>query len=173
MKDLALTESILPKILVIRGKRVMLDRDLAMLYGVATKRLNEQVKRNPKRFPEDFMFQLTSNEKGDLVANCDRFAMIKHSTVLPYVFTEQGVAMLSSVLNSERAIVVNIQIMRAFVKLKEFVLSHKDLAIKLEALERKYSEHDQKIHQIFEAIRQLLAQPRSEERRIKGFAQKE
>jgi len=163
---------VVSKILVIRGRRVMLDRDLAELYGVATKRLNEQVKRNYKRFPKDFMFQLTIKEKEDLVAICDRFITMKYSTVLPYAFTEQGVAMLSSVLNSERAIAVNIQIMRVFVKLKEFLLSHKDLALKLEILERKYSDHDDKIKQIFEAIRQLLAPPKIKERRIAGFADK-
>lgn len=144
------------KIFIIRGKRVMLDRDLAYLYGVATKRLNEQVKRNIKRFPKDFMFQLTEKEKDELVANCDRLNSMKHSTGFPYVFTEQGVAMLSSVLNSELAIMVNIQIMRAFVKIKEFLLMHKELTQKLEVLEQKYSQHDESIKAIFEVIKQLL-----------------
>ena len=143
------------KILEIRGKKVMLDADLARLYGVETRRLNEQVRRNKKRFPDDFMYRLTKEEVTILKS---QFATSSWGGVrkLPYVFTEQGVAMLSSVLNSERAIKVNIQIMRAFVKLKELLLTHKDLAIKLEELERKYVNHDLKIKAIFEAIKQLL-----------------
>jgi len=171
MKNLISAELILPKILIIRGKRVMLDRDLAELYGVQTRVLNQAVMRNKSRFPEDFMFSLTK-EEASLIS---QFVISSWGGVRrqPYVFTQEGVAMLSGVLNSKRAIKVNIQIMRVFVQLREFVLSHKDLAIKLEALERKYSEHDDKIQHIFEAIRQLLIQPGSEERRIKGFAQKE
>jgi len=156
------------RIFEIRGKKVMMDRDLALLYGVPTKRLNEQVKRNIKRFPEDFMFQLTHAEKEELVAICDRFNTMKHSTTLPYAFTEQGVAMLSSVLNSERAIQVNILIMRAFTKVREILLTHKELAVKFEALEKKYAEHDEKIRDIFEAIRQLMSPPEEPKRRI-GF----
>lgn len=107
--------SIEPRILTLRGQKVMLDRDLAELYGVPTYRLNEAVKRNSKRFPAHFMFQLSRQEKQELIANCDRFKTLKHSTVLPYAFTEHGVAMLSSVLNSERAIQINIQIIDAFI----------------------------------------------------------
>ena len=118
----------------------MLDSDLALLYGVRTKRLNEQVKRNKKRFPEDFIFQLTLKEKEEVVAICDHLKALKFSPQLPYAFTEQGVAMLSGALNSDRAIRVNIQIMRAFTKLREILLTHKDLAVKIEALEKKYSE---------------------------------
>ena len=147
----------------------MLDSDLAKLYGVQTKRLNEQVKRNNKRFPGDFMFQLTRTETDKVVANCDHLKLIKFSYQLPYVFTEQGVAMLSSVLNSERAIQVNIMIMRAFTKLKEMLLTHKDLATKLEALERKYANHDKKIQDIFEAIRQLLQPLAVDKKRKIGF----
>lgn len=147
----------------------MLDRDLAVLYGVSTKVLNQAVKRNKKRFPGDFMFQLNELEKVQLVTICDRLHLLKHSTVQPYVFTEQGVAMLSSVLNSERAIKVNIQIMRAFVKLKELLLTHKDLAIKIDALERKYNDHDQKIKAIFEAIKKLLEPSLAKDRIITGF----
>lgn len=169
MSKVIAVELIATKILFIRGHRVMLDRDLAQLYGVTTRRLNEQVKRNIDRFPADFMFQLTEAEKNELVAICDRFDTLKHSTVLPYVFTEQGVAMLSSVLRSKRAIQVNIQIMRAFIKLKEILLTHKDLAIKLEALEKKYANHDKKIQAIFEAIKQLLQPPPVEQKRRIGF----
>ena len=117
-KSLIPQEAIENKILILRSKKVMLDRDLAILYGVETKRLNEQVKRNIKRFPDHFMFQLTKEEKDELVANCDRFKILKHSTSLPYAFTEHGVAMLSSVLNSERAIQVSIQIINVFIKMR-------------------------------------------------------
>jgi len=162
-------EVIATRILEIRGKKVMLDRDLAVLYGVPTKRLNEQVRRNIKRFPEDFMFHLTWEEAK---ISRPQFATLKHGQnikYLPFVFTQEGVAMLSSVLNSARAIKVNIQIMRAFVKLKEFLLTHKDLAIKIDALERRYNDHDQKIKAIFEAIKKLLEPPPPKDRIITGF----
>ena len=161
-------EVIATRILGLRGKKVMLDSDLALLYGVRTKRLNEQVKRNIKRFPEDFMFQLTPKEKEEVVANCDHLKALKFSPQLPYAFTEQGVAMLSSVLNSERAIKVNIQIMRAFVKLKEIISTHKNLGEKLEALEKKYADHDEKIQEIFEAMRQLMLATEEPKKKI-GF----
>ncbi|MBF0386223.1 MAG: ORF6N domain-containing protein, partial [Candidatus Omnitrophica bacterium] len=151
-----ITERIEQKIILIRGRKVMLDRDLAMLYNVPTYRLNEQVKRNQARFPIDFMFRLTHRENAELIANCDRFKSLKHSSHRPLAFTEQGVAMLSSVLNSERAIAVNIHIMRVFIRLKELMVQHKDLEQRIDALERKY---DRKFRNIFEAIRQLLAPP--------------
>ena len=125
-------------IFLLRGKKVIIDHDLATLYEVKTYRLNEQVRRNIKRFPNDFIFQLSNDEKNELIANCDRFKPLKHSTSNPYAFTEQGVAMLSSVLNSDKAIEVNIQIMRTFTKLRELMLVHKDLRIKIEELEKKY-----------------------------------
>ncbi|MEW6026025.1 MAG: ORF6N domain-containing protein, partial [Planctomycetota bacterium] len=157
------------KILEIRGKKVMIDYDIAKLYGVPTKALNQAVKRNIKRFPSDFMFQLTEFEKNEVVTNCDHLVMLKFSPQLPYVFTEQGVAMLSSVLNSEGAIKVNIQIMRAFVQLRGLLLTHKELAKRLEALELKFGEHDNKIKIIFEAIKQLLQPPREEPKPRIGF----
>jgi len=169
MSNTIAVEVIATKILEIRGKRVMVDRELALLYEVSTKVLNQAVKRNIRRFPPDFMFQLNDVEKEQLVTNCDRFSPMKHSSVLPYVFTEQGVSMLSSVLNSERAIQVNIMIMRAFVKLKELLLTHKDLALKIEALEEKYADHDNTIKLIFEAIKQLLTPPVAKEKKIIGF----
>ena len=144
------------RILLIKGKKVMLDRDLAELYEVKPIRLREQVKRNKRRFPYDFMFQLNKQETKELIANCDRFKTIKHSHFNPYAFTEQGVAMLSSVLNSERAITVNIQIMRAFTRLREIIMTHKDLQRKIEDVEKKY---DQQFKVVFEAIRQLLEPP--------------
>ena len=156
MNELIPEERIESKIYIIRGQKVMIDRDLAGLYNVPTKRLNEQVKRNVQRFPEDFMFQLTISEKEQLVANCDRFKTLKHSTSLPYAFTEQGVAMLSSVLNSERAILVNIAIMRAFVKLKQVLATHKEVSRKLKELESKVEGHDENIKAIFDVIRQLI-----------------
>jgi hypothetical protein len=143
---------------MIRGHKVMMDRDLAELYGVPVKRLNEQVKRNIKRFPGDFMFPLTRQEVTILKS---QFATSRWGGVrkLPYVFTEQGVAMLSTVLNSERAIQVNIAIMRTFVKLKQILSMNKELAYKLSELERKIEKHDEHIQAIFEAIRQLMAPP--------------
>jgi hypothetical protein len=144
------------KILFIRGKKVMLDKDLAALYGVETKALNQAVKRNFSRFPEDFMFQLS----------CDRFRRLKHSTVTPYAFTEQGVAMLSSVLKGELAVQVNIAIMRAFVKLREMLSTHKELRQKIEGMEKKY-DHQFKV--VFEVIKQLLESPKKQKRQI-GFA---
>ncbi len=154
-------EVIQSRIYLVRGHKVMLDRDLAYLYGVETRRLNEQVKRNIKRFPPDFMFQLTKAETKDwmsqfAISNKERMGIRR----MPYVFTEQGVAMLSSVLNSDRAIEVNIQIMRVFVKLKALAASHKDLARKIRNLEQKFGEHDEKIIRIFDAIRRLMAVPR-------------
>ncbi len=151
-------EIIQNKIYLIHGKKVMLDRDLAELYKVQTFRLNEQVKRNIKRFPEDFMFQLTKQEFDNLISQI-AISSWGGTRKLPYVFTELGVAMLSSVLNSDRAIEVNIQIMRVFTKLREMMISHKDLARKIDDLEKKFQTHDQKIIQIFETIRRMMAVP--------------
>ena len=154
--SLTTQEKIEQVIFLVRGKKIMIDRDLAALYGVKTFRLNEQVKRNIKRFPEDFMFQLSNAEKNELIANCDRFKSLKHSTSNPYVFTEQGIAMLSSILNSDRAIEVNIQIMRTFVKLRELMLVHKDLRQKIEEMENKY---DYQFKVVFDTIKKLLDPP--------------
>lgn len=155
-------------ILLIRGHKVMLDSDLAELYGVPTFRLNEQVKRSIKRFPPDFMFQLAPKEAASLrsqIAILKKRGRGKHRKYLPRVFTEQDVAMLSGVLNSNRAILVNIAIMRAFVKLREMLAGHKDLARKLEALEEKY---DSQFKVVFDAIRKLMAPESPPSRRI-GF----
>ncbi len=156
-------------ILMIRGERVLLDSDLAALYGVSTKRVNEQVRRNRARFPGDFMFQLTAEEKAEVVAKCDHLTRLKFSPTRPYAFTEQGVAMLSSVLNSPRAVKVNIEIMRAFVRLRQILSAHADLARKLDALERKY---DSQFKVVFDAIRQLMTPPAAKTKRI-GFKQDE
>lgn len=176
-------ETIERRIFLVRGQKVMLDTDLAELYGVPTRRLNEQVRRNLKRFPADFMFQLTGEEAGGLrsqiaISNTEVEASqsLRSQNVTsnakrggrryaPYVFTEQGVAMLSSVLNSERAIEVNIAIMRAFVQLREMLSTHKDLAQKLEQMEKKY---DKQFRVVFDAIRELM-QPAAPTRRKIGF----
>lgn len=176
MRDLMPSEVIENKIYLIRGHKVMLSMDLALLYGVPAKRLNEQVKRNIVRFPEDFMFQLTMEEVLKFQHTCSRsqIATLKRGQnikYLPYAFTEQGVAMLSSVLNSERAIQVNIAIMRAFVKLKNILSTHKELAYKLNELERKIERHDEDIKTIFEAIRQLMSPPPEKPKRRIGFRQ--
>ncbi|MCX5668600.1 MAG: ORF6N domain-containing protein [Candidatus Omnitrophica bacterium] len=160
------SEVILPRILITRGKRVMLDRDLAEPYGVATKVLNQAVKRNIRRFPMDFMFQLTKSEQLGLVTICDRFKSLKHSSSQSYAFTEQGVAMLSSVLNSERAIMVNIQIMRAFTQLRRMIFTNVDFRRKIEAMERKY---DKQFAIVFQAIKELLTPSPSKEKKIIGF----
>ena len=151
-------EAVRGKIYLIRGQKVLLDEDLAELYGVETKRLNEQVRRNISRFPDDFMFQLNADENASLRS---QFATLKtarggHRKYLPSVFTEQGVAMLSSVLNSERAVQVNITIMRAFVQMREFAASNRVLTRRLDDLENKY---DRQFKAVFDAIRQLMAPP--------------
>jgi phage regulator Rha-like protein len=168
-KEMMMPDEItMSKILIIRGKKVMIDRDLAELYGVPTKRLNEQVKRNIMRFPEDFMFQLTTEEKEEVVAFCDHLKAIKYSPALPYVFTEYGAVMLASVLNSDRAIEVNIQIVRIFTQMREMLLTHKDILLKLEQLEQKVNRHDEAIQLIFGYLKQLLNPPQEPRLRI-GF----
>ena len=161
-------ERIQQAILLIRGKRVMLDADLAKLYGVSTKRLNEQVKRNRDRFPGDFMFQLTAREKGEVVANCDYLSRLKFSPVLPYAFTEHGAIMLAAVLNTPRAIEVSVFVVRAFVRLREILTTHKALAHKLAELESKIESHDEAIRSLVSAIRQLMAAPEEPPKKI-GF----
>lgn len=165
-------EAVINKILLLRGKKVMIDKDIAELYGVSTKRLNEQVKRNNKRFPEDFMFQLTQEEKDEVVANCDHLKNLKYSPNLPFAFTEHGAVMLASVLNSDRAIEVNIQIVRIFTQMREMLLTNKDILLKLEQLENKVTAHDDDIKMIFEALKQLLNPPQEPRRRI-GFRREE
>lgn len=167
-------EQLQQRIFLIRGQKVMLDVHLAGLYGVQTKSLNLAVKRNHKRFPEDFMFQLSAEEY-DEVKKVLRFQFETSKQAgrggrryLPYAFTEQGVAMLSSVLRSERAVMMNVAIMRAFVKLREYLSTHKELARKLSELEQRIERHDAEIRAIFEAIRQLM-QPLGKPRRQIGF----
>lgn len=156
MANIVSVEVITNKIFMIRGKKAMLDSELAKLYGVPTKVLIQAVKRNMKRFPEDFMYKLTKKEVAGLRS---QFVTSKRGgrRYLPYAFTEQGVAMLSSVLNSERAILVNIQIMRAFIQFKRMLLNSRDLRRKIEAMEKKY---DQQFAIVFEAIKRLLEPPK-------------
>ena len=144
----------------IRNEQVMLDRDLANLNGVSVKRLNEQVKRNINRFPTLFRFQLTDKEKNELVANCDRFKTLKHSTVNPYAFTEQGVAMLSAVLRSETAVNVSIQIINAFVSMRKFIGTNAQLFQRLDRVELKQLEQDEKFNIVFDAIEKNQITPK-------------
>ena len=164
--DLIPSDRIEQAIYLIRGEKVMLDRDLALLYGVETKALNRAVRRNRQRFPSDFMFQLTAEEAE--ILRCQIGTSKKGRggrRYLPYVFTEHGVAMLSSVLNSERAILVNIEIVRAFVKLRQMLASNGELSRRLDELECKY---DKQFRVVFDAIRQLMATPTRDRKEI-GF----
>jgi len=158
------------KIFLVRGKKVMFDRDLAVLYGVTTGNLNKAVNRNIERFPDDFMFQLAKEEADSLIfqIGISKTEGRGGRRFLPYAFTENGVAMLSSVLNSERAIHVNIQIMRTFTKLREMLATHKELAHKLAELEGKIERHDDEIKAVFDAIRGLMMQPEPKKKKM-GF----
>ena len=169
MATLVPIELIASKIYLIRRSKVMLDRDLAELYNVETKQLKRAVRRNINRFPEDFMFQLTKEEYRSLRSQFGTLKRGAHSKYTPMAFTEQGVAMLSSVLNSDRAIEVNIAIMRAFVKLREMMATHEDLKRKIESMEKKY---DEQFQIVFEAIKQLLTEEDKPNKKI-GFTVKE
>ena len=158
-------EGVERRILFIRGVRVMLDSDLAAVYGVSTKRLNEQVKRNLSRFPLDFMFQLTASEKAEVVAKCDHLRCLRFSPHLPQAFTEHGALMLASVLSSPIAVQASVQVVRAFVRLREMLAANRVLARRLAALELKY---DARFKYVFDAIRKLTASPKDPPRRI-GF----
>ena len=165
-------ERIQQGILLIRGKRVMLDADLAELYGVSTKRLNEQVKRNRDRFPEDFMFRLTATEKTEVVAKCDHLAKLKYSPTYPYAFTEHGAIMLAAVLSTPRPIEVSVLVVRAFVRLREILARHRSLASKLAELESRIETHDEAIRSLLSAIRQMMAAPEKQPKKI-GFQLRE
>jgi len=143
-----------------RGFKVMIDADLAILYGVSTKALKQQVKRNIERFPEDFMFELTKNEKDELVTNCDRLALLKHSSVNPLAFTEQGVSMLSSVLRSEKAIQINIEIMRAFARYRALLRENKELKKEILRLDAKLNKAFKFLLDKLDALHQKTDTPR-------------
>ncbi len=168
-KNLIPVEVIADKILLIRGRKVILSMDLAKLYGVEVRALVQAVKRNIERFPRDFMFQLNDKEFGNLKSQFVISSWGGARRALPYAFTEQGVAMLSSVLNSARAIKVNISIMRVFSKLKQLALSHSELLRKVESLERKYGEHDKKIEIVFQTLKKMLALPEPKKTVKMGF----
>jgi phage regulator Rha-like protein len=161
-------ENIVQQIYFLRDEKVMLDFNLAALYGVETKFLKRAVRRNQKRFPKDFMFVLTRKEYNSLRYQNGTLKRGAHSKYLPFAFTEQGVAMLSGVLNSERAIKVNIAIMRAFVQMRKLLETHTELAMQLKKLESRLDKHDHAIQDIFEAIRQLMEQPTLPRKKI-GF----
>jgi hypothetical protein len=160
------SERIERSILFIRGQKVMLDADLADLYGVATKVLNQAVKRNMDRFPGDFLFQLTAEEKAEVVTDCDHLAKLKFSPVLPYAFTEHGAIMAASVLNSPQAVEVSVFVVRAFVRLRELAGANREIMAKLEQLERRVVSHDKAIISLFDAIRQMM---KSEEKGRKAI----
>ncbi len=165
-------EAITTKILVIRGHKAMIDADLAELYGVPTKRLNEQVKRNLQRFPQDFMFQLNKSEKQEVVANCDHLNKLKFSKTLPFAFTEHGAIQAANVLNTPQAIEVGVYVVRAFVQLRELLATNKELALRLNELEQriehKLESHDQAITGLIKALRQLMT-PEVPKKRPIGF----
>ncbi len=162
--DLVKSEEIQNRIFTIRNLQVMIDRDLAELYRVSTKALNQAVKRNLERFPEAFRFQLNDNEKFELVTNCDRFKKLKHSTVNPYAFTEQGVAMLSTVLKSETAVKVSIRIMEAFVAMRRFLINNAEIFQRIDTIEKRQLKHEietnEKFEKVFNALQSKEIQPK-------------
>ena len=165
--EVVVTTPVESRIMSIRGKQIMIDRDLAELYGVETRVLNQAVKRNMERFPERFRFQLTKEEMAELVTNCDRFKNLKHSTVCPFAFTEQGVAMLASVLRSETAIRVSIRIMDAFVSMRHFLINNADVFRRLSTIEyhqlemmQHQQESDKRIDEVFRRLDEGSVQPK-------------
>ena len=170
MNELVLQGEISSKILTLRSQQVILDKDLAELYHVETKVLNQAVKRNIKRFPSDFLFQVNDKEKNELVTNCDRFKMLKHSTVNPYVFTEEGIYMLAAVLKSDIAIEVNIEIIRTFKKLREFSKHYNALAKKIMELERK---NDKQFKEVFKKLDNIVHDTQKTDEKIMGFIKPE
>ena len=171
MNEMMPMERIENRIYLIRGKKVILDRDLAQLYGVETKYLNRQVRRNLLRFPAEYMFQLTDKEKAEVVTNWHHLSSLRFSHQLPYAFTEHGVAMLSAVLNSERAIRLSIHIINAFIRLRKLMSMHKELAGKIEELEKKYSKHELEITAVFKVLKKLMEPPPETPRKRIGFIQ--
>lgn len=161
-------ETIQNKILVLRGQRVLLDSDLAALYAVPTKRLKEQVKRNAKKFPEGFCFQLEQDEFREVVAKCDRLSTLRFSSVLPLAFTEYGALQAANVLNSERATLMSIQIIQAFVRLRQLFATHKALSAKIDELDARVGRHDAALGEIVSAIR-LLMEPSPKSTRKIGY----
>lgn len=164
-KSLVPNELIASRILLIRDQKVMIDSDIAELYGVTTKRLNEQVKRNISRFPSNFMFELTKEEKNQVVANCDHLEKLKFSPVLPKVFTEHGIMMVANVLTSERAIQVSIQIIEVFVKMREMLTDNLSLKLDVEDIKKKLSNHSKNIELVFNYLDELIEKKDNEKPR--------
>jgi len=164
-KSLVKRELIEQRILLVRGSRVMIDADLAEIYGTTTKRLNQAVKRNRERFPVDFMFQLNEKEKIELVTECDHLSKLKYSPSLPYAFTEHGAIMAANVLNTPQAVEMSVFVVRAFIRLRQMVIEHKDLARKLSRMEQKY---DAQFKIVFDEIKKLMIYKEKPRRRI-GF----
>jgi len=155
-RSIAVVEQIDSRILLIRGHRVMLDADLAEIYGTTTKALNQAVKRNRERFPAEFMFPLKRAEKDEVVTNCDHLRKLKYSPNLPFAFSEYGAVMLASVLNSPIAVQASIVVVRAFIRLREILATHRELARKFAELEKRIEGHDEEITALFDAIRELM-----------------
>jgi hypothetical protein len=149
-------EVIINKIIVLRDIKVMIDRDLADLYGVTTKRLNEQVKRNIKRFPNDFMFQITQEEKAQIMTHFDHLNGLKFSSTLPYVFTEHGAVMLASIINSEKAIAVNIQVVKVFIQIRQALTDNTDIKLEIEKIKKKTDNNTKNIEVVFQYLDELL-----------------
>jgi hypothetical protein len=161
------------RILLIRGEKVVIDADLAEFYGVPTKRLNEQVKRNKERFPEDFVFQLDMVEKTEVVAKCDHLSKLKYSPMLPYAFTEHGCLMVAGVLNTPRAVHMSLFVVRAFVQMRRTLIESKELSIRLKELERRLTGHDSQIQMLIDTVKQLMAPSTVPKRRRIGFQKRE
>ena len=159
-------DRIASRILLVRGRRVLIDADLASLYGVATKALNQAIKRNAVRFPDDFAFRLTAAEKEEVVTNCDHLRRLRFSPVLPHAFTEHGAIMAANVLSSPAAIRASVHVVRAFVQLREMIASHRAFAKRLDELEARY---DRQFRVVFDAIRELMTPPEPKPRRRIGF----
>ena len=166
-KSIVPNEIIMSKILLIRNQKVMIDRDLAELYGTTTKKLNQQVKRNINRFPEHFMFELTELEKEYVVTNCDHLKKLKFSSSLPFVFTEHGTMMLATVINSEQAVKTSIRIIEIFVKMREFIAENINLKLDIEDIKKKLSNHDKNIELVFNYLDELMEKQDSKVERIK------
>ena len=166
--SLFVCEGLQARIMELRGERVMIDSDLADLYGVTTKRFNEQVKRNIERFPVDFMFQLSTEEKAEVVAKCDHLQKLKYSPHLPRVFTEHGAIMAASVLNSPRALEMSVFVVRAFVRLRQVLLENQELVERLDELEARVACHDNTLSTLLATIRQMAAPVQNTSRQI-GF----
>lgn len=170
MQESVLTSSSLAqRILLIRGQRVMMDADLAELYGVETKVFNQAIKRHATRFPVDFMFELTPDEKQEVVTNCDHLQRLKFSPYLPKVFTEHGTIMAASILNSPKAVEMSVFVVRAFVQLREWLQTHGELASRLELLEAQIAGHENKLSTLIATVRQLTALPNPHKTRPIGF----